>query len=83
MGLVTDVFWDCPGCGTKNQAQLYGWTDEGDISDPNKSGLPELPRTAIPSDRCLKWNPPCTGCGIYRLTEPEPVLMEFPIKEVE
>jgi len=35
MGLVTNVFWSCPGCGSKEQAH-------GDCDDPDEftvSGL--------------------------------------------
>jgi len=61
MGLVTNVFWICPGCGSREQAQVYGeWTDPE-----------EFPVDAVPSSRGLKWNPPCKKCGKFRLTMPE------------
>jgi len=61
MGLVTDVYWTCPGCGTRMQAQVYG-----EASDP-----PEFPVTGIPAGRELKWAPPCRDCKNYELTIPE------------
>ena len=61
MGLVTNVYWTCPGCGNQQTAQTYG---EGD--DPK-----EFPVTAVPRSRGLKWNPPCDICGKYRLVMPE------------
>ena len=60
MGLVTDVWWRCPGCGSLQQAQA-----NGEWNDP-----PSFPSHAVPSDRYLKWNPPCGSCGRYRLTLP-------------
>ena len=60
MGLVTDIFWVCPGCGSRENAQAYGSWD-----DPM-----EFPVDAVPSDRELKWNPPCKGCGSFRLELP-------------
>lgn len=76
MGMVTDVEWECPECGIKNIAQLYGdcYIDGSDYK--------ALPRKAIPSDARLKWNPPCSGCGLYRLVEPPVILVEFPIERV-
>ena len=61
MGQVTNVFWACPGCGSREQAQAYGnW------GDPD-----EFPVDAVPADRYpLKWNPPCEKCGKFRLTMP-------------
>lgn len=57
MGLVTDVFWTCPGCGSREQAQAYGeWDDPGEFSP-----------LEVPVDRGLKWNPPCSKCGKFRL----------------
>ena len=61
MGLVTDVFWTCPGCGSRENAQAYGGDD-----DP-----PEFPVTAVPAQRGLKWNPPCSKCGKFKLKMPE------------
>lgn len=61
MGLVSNVFWDCPGCGSREQAQAYGGWDDPD----------EFPVGAVPASRGLKWNPPCSRCGNYRLTMPE------------
>jgi hypothetical protein len=61
MGLVTDVFWTCPGCGSREQAQAYGWYE-----DPE-----EFPVDAVPASRGLKWNPPCVKCGKFRLVMPE------------
>lgn len=75
MGLVTDVFWICPGCGSRQQAQAYG-----EWNDPK-----EFPVSAVPCSRWpLKWNPPCEECGQYRLVMPVvnvacvPVLVEEP-----
>lgn len=61
VGLVTDVFWTCPGCSSREKAQAYG-----DWDDPD-----EFPVTAVPASRGLKWNPPCTKCGRFRLVMPE------------
>lgn len=61
MGLVTDVFWECPGCGSREQAQVYG-----DWDHPS-----EFPVDAVPSSTSLKWNPPCSKCGKFKLTMPE------------
>jgi hypothetical protein len=61
MGWVTDVFWTCPGCRSREQAQAYG-----EPEDPQ-----EFPVDAVPASRGLKWNPPCKGCGNFRLTMPE------------
>ena len=71
MGLVTDIFWECPKCSTINKAQVYG-----EWSDPES-----FPRDAVPMRRELKWNPPCTKCGKYELQNPSEILVEFPIKE--
>ncbi len=74
MGLVTDVFWTCPGCGSRERAQAYG-----DWDDPE-----EFPIDAVPAGRGLKWHPPCGKCGQYKLTMPEvlvkcePVLVAAP-----
>ncbi len=61
MGLVTNVFWTCPNCGSREQAQAYGGYD-----DPR-----EFPVECVPAFRRLKWNPPCEKCGKYRLEMPE------------
>lgn len=60
MGLVTNVYWTCPGCGSREMAQVYG-----DYDDPS-----EFPMDAVPSGRGLKWNPPCDSCGKFRLVMP-------------
>jgi len=64
MGLVTDVHWTCPGCGSRERAQAYG-----DHTDPD-----EFPVDAVPADRGLKWNPPCTKCGKFKLVLPVPLV---------
>ena len=69
MGLVTDIYWICPGCGSKETAQVYG-----DYEDPM-----DFPVDAVPSDRELKWNPPCEKCGKHKLIEPPPVLVKYRI----
>ena len=80
MGMVTDVKWECPGCGTEQIAQLYDdFYPEWDGENKRKP----LPRKAVPSNAELKWNPPCEKCGEYRLVEPAAVLVEFPIARVE
>ncbi len=61
MGLVTNVYWVCPGCGSREQAQAYGEYD-----DPE-----EFPVGAVPASRGLKWSPPCSKCGKYELVLPE------------
>ena len=77
MGMVTNVKWECPGCGKENIAQLYDdFYPSGDYDSP-------LPRKAIPSNAELKWNPPCEGCGEYKLAEPPVVLVEFPIERTD
>ena len=63
MSLVTAVFWTCPGCGSREQAQVYGGWD-----DPV-----EFPVDAVPTGRDLRWNPPCEKCGNFRLEMPEVV----------
>ena len=81
MGIVTDVEWDCPKCGKKNIAQLYGDYYPDDYFD--RDGKPEpLSHRAIPSCASLKWNPPCEGCGEYQLSNPVVTLVEFPISRV-
>ena len=77
MGMVTDVEWECPGCGKKQIAQLYD-DQYGEDHD-----YEPLPRKAIPANASLKWNPPCKSCGKYRLVEPPVILVEFPIERVE
>ena len=69
MGLVTDVFWTCPGCGSRERAQAYGGWDDPD----------EFPVEAVPASRGLKWNPPCTKCGKYRLEMPEVLVKCEPV----
>lgn len=70
MGMVTNVFWNCPGCGSRQQAQAYG-----EVCDPD-----EFPVTAVPASHGLKWNPPCDGCGEYRLMMPEVYVQCVPEK---
>ena len=60
MGLVTNVFWVCPGCGSREQSQVYG-----EWGDPY-----EFPVDAVPADRGFKWNPPCEKCGKFYLKAP-------------
>ena len=69
MGMVTDVFWTCPGCGSREKAQAYGGFDDPD----------EFPADAVPASRGLKWNPPCSHCGNYRLTMPEVLVACVPM----
>jgi hypothetical protein len=57
MGPVTNVYWECPGCYNKNNAQIYG-----EWEDPD-----EFPIDKVPISRGLKWNPPCELCGKYQL----------------
>ena len=76
MGLVCDVWWDCPECGhKKNQAQLYGTWD-----DPEEG----ISHKAVPANRVgdLKWNRPCEGCGKTILKAPKH-LMEIPIVQID
>ena len=82
MGMVTDVEWECPGCGANNIAQLYGDFYAEDEGYPENRPSP-LSRKAIPSDAELKWNPPCEGCGKYRLDMPPRVLIELPVVKVD
>lgn len=72
MGLVTNVFWTCPGCGSKERAQAYGGWDDPD----------EFPVDAVPASRGLKWNPPCGKCGKFRLTMPD-VMVKCEPRNVE
>ena len=58
MGMVTDVNWNCPGCGSRERAQLYGTVGDGS----------DLEMDAVPMGSEVKWNPVCTKCGRYRLT---------------
>ncbi|MCK5609796.1 hypothetical protein KAR91_48440 [Candidatus Pacearchaeota archaeon] len=76
MGMVTDIKWECPGCGKENIAQTYDDFYYTNNYEP-------LPRKAVPSNAELKWNPPCEKCGEYRLIEPPVMLVEFPIGRVE
>lgn len=73
MGWVTDVFWECPGCKTKNQAQVYG-----SCEDPK-----EFPITSVPLSRGLKWNPPCKHCHKYQLVDAPEVYGTLPIIKVD
>ena len=57
MGMVTSVFWNCPGCGSREESQVDGRWD-----DPL-----EFPTDAIPSDRYLKSFDPCSNCGQYEM----------------
>lgn len=75
MGIVTDVKWLCPGCYTENIAQLYGYYYIDDNHKP-------LSRKCLESNAELKWNPPCTNCGKYKLVEPNSTLVEFPIERI-
>lgn len=70
MGLVTNVFWNCPGCGSREQAQAYGGYDDPD----------EFPVQAVPASRGLKWNPPCGKCGQYKLMMPEILVNCIPVR---
>ena len=72
MGLVTDVFWTCPGCGSKERAQAYG-----DCGDPE-----EFPVDAVPASRGLKWFPPCGKCGKFRLEMPEVLVACKPVSVI-
>lgn len=58
MGLVTDVNWSCPGCGSRERAQLCGIVGDGD----------DLEMDAVPMGSEVRWSPACTKCGKYRLT---------------
>lgn len=70
MGLVTSVHWTCPGCGSREEAQVYGKWD-----DPT-----EFPASAVPVSREFKWNPPCEKCGKFRLVMPEMTVACTPVK---
>lgn len=78
MSLVTNVRWTCPHCETDNRSQLDGWhypeSEGGSDNEP-------LTRFEIPIGADLKWNPPCTGCRKYRLSEPKGIC-EFPIERI-
>jgi hypothetical protein len=39
----------------------------------------EFPVDAVPASRGLKWNPPCSRCGNYRLTMPEVLVACVPL----
>jgi hypothetical protein len=69
MGLVTNVFWTCPGCGSIEKAQAYGGWDDPD----------EFPVDAVPASRGLKWNPPCGKCGNFKLDMPEVLVKCEPV----
>ena len=70
MGMVTNVYWQCPGCGSREQAQAYRG-----YGDPQ-----EVPVGAVPASRGLKWNPPCSVCGEYRLILPEVLVQCVPVR---
>lgn len=57
MGLVTDVRWTCPGCGSVELAQIGGDYEDGEIT-PDR----------VPVE-CggMRWNPPCMRCGEFQL----------------
>lgn len=67
MALVSDVYWICPGCGSRETAQVYR-----DYEDP-----PEFPLDAIPGGYDLSWNPPCKKCGEYELRMPKTIKLEI------
>lgn len=74
MGMVTDVLWRCPGCGTQQVAQTYGeWGDPGRFEKPSD----------VPLGADLKWNPPCDGCGKFQLVRPRLPLSVLPIVEAD
>ena len=56
MSVVTDIIWICPGCGSREAAQILGHYED-------------LPPGMIPTE-CggMRWNPPCEECGNFRLT---------------
>lgn len=67
MALVTDVYWTCPGCCSRETAQVLG-----DYVDPE-----EFPLDAVPTNRGgLRWNPPCRACGKFRLMMPPTIKCE-------
>jgi len=57
MGLVTDVYWNCPKCARENRAQLSGICGNGD----------DLKLHEVPLGSDLRWNPACSGCGLFQL----------------
>lgn len=61
MSLVADVYWTCPGCNTKNCAQVYRELEDEFSYD----------RTEVPARNELRWNPPCKCCGKYSLEDRE------------
>jgi hypothetical protein len=78
MGEVTNVRWNCPGCGEPNISQIYGFWDDETYED----GALGLEHTEIPFKAAsLKWEPPCKKCAQYRLTEPD-YLVTLPIVKV-
>lgn len=66
MGMIADVRWVCPGCGSTQIAQIYN--EQGGPSD--------VPINRVPANTGLKWAPPCDVCGEYKLCEPEFVVYE-------
>lgn len=58
MAIVGTVLWDCPGCNTKNEAQIH--------DDTHKT----YHYSCIPYGSYLSWNPPCIECEKFRLIEP-------------
>ena len=69
MSLIANVFWECPGCGSREQAQV-----NGERGDPM-----EFPVDAVPVSRGLRWNPPCQKCGKFRLELPETRVAYLPV----
>lgn len=57
MGLVTDVYWNCPGCGSRERGQLYDIVGDGE----------DLELDAAPLGETVKWDPPCSRCGRFKL----------------
>ena len=73
MGLVTDIYWICPGCRKENKAQVYGeWEDP-----------PEFRINCVPISRQLKWNPPCEQCGLFKLDNHPEIYVPLPIVKVD
>ena len=73
MGLVTNVYWECPGCGQKNTAQMYG-----EVDDPS-----EFPIDQVPVSRGLKWDAACECCGKYKPTDPPEIYTRMPIVRID
>lgn len=73
MGIVTDVNWNCPGCGTVNNAQLYD-----DYYPPYDEDYNPISHKQLPYGVSLKWNPPCEKCKEYQLKDPS-ILVDLPI----